>query len=321
MILGIKTLLLGISVTITQTVYPLIPRLYDLFLYTANFNFFDNKFIHRVWNNLYVLVGVVVLFAIAIKLISAMVNPESLTDNKKGAKGAYFRTVIAVILIFVCPIMFDLTYDIQNRLVGQNEDGTTNDNFLMSRIFGYEVKGNGIGQMLAWETFSAFCAPVNQETNSLVVLDISDEFPAYFSDYYSVQEDINKIDDLDFELFYSTAIKDAVTSAVPGSGVATAVADAAVDIGLEYHSILCPLAGLLVVYELILLCMDTIFRAAKIALLELMLPLVLGAFVFNPDILKKWAKEFFSTYISVFLKVLAIGFMILAINALKGVIF
>ena len=62
-------------------------------------------------------------------------------------------------------------------------------------------------------------------------------------------------------------------------------------------------------------------ESAKIALLELMLPVVLGAYVFNPEILKKWAKEFFSTYISVFLKVLAIGFMILALDALKGVVF
>ena len=182
MILGIKALLLGLSVAITQAVYPLIPRLYDLFLYAANFEFLDNKFIHSVWNNIYVLVGVVVLFAIAIKLISAMVNPESLTDNKKGAKGAYFRAVIAVILIFVCPIIFDLAYDVQNDLIGKKDNGLSNENFLMSHVFGYEVKEGGIGQMLAWETFSAFCAPVDKETKGLINIDLTDEFPAYFAE-------------------------------------------------------------------------------------------------------------------------------------------
>ena len=321
MLLGIKELLLGLSVSITQAIYPLIPRLYDLFLYTANFQILDNKFIHTVWNNIYILVGVVVLFAIAIKLISAMVNPESLSDNKKGAKGAYFRTVIAVILIFVCPIIFDLTFEVQNKLVGQNEDGKSNDTYLMAHIFGYEVKGNGIGQMLAWETFSAFCAPVDKDTKGLVNIDLSEEFPEYYIDYYATENDIDNITNMDDELFRSTVATDSIIAITTGdvTGAATATAD--INIGFEYHSILCPLAGILVAYELILLCMDTIFRAAKIALLELMLPLVLGAFVFNPDILKKWAKEFFSTYISVFLKVIAIGFMILAINAVKGVIF
>ena len=88
----------------------------------------------------------------------------------------------------------------------------------------------------------------------------------------------------------------------------------------RYQSILCPLAGVLVAYELLLLCMDTIFRAAKLAILELMLPIVLGAYVFSPDILKKWAKEFFGTYIVIFLKLIAIGFMIIVINVLKGVL-
>ena len=74
MLLGIKELLLGLSVSITQAIYPLIPRLYDLFLYTANFQILDNKFIHTVWNNIYILVGVVVLFAIAINLFDSLLH-------------------------------------------------------------------------------------------------------------------------------------------------------------------------------------------------------------------------------------------------------
>lgn len=316
MIAGIRILFLSLSVALTQAIYPTIPRLYNLFEAAANQEFLTQDFIYEIWNNIYVLVGVVVLFAIAIKLISAMVNPDNLTDSKKGAKGTYFRAVAAVLLIFLCPMAFKLAYDVQTDLI--------KDNYLISHIFGFKYNSNDIGQALAWETFSSFCTPVDLDGEELEEAEAS----GYYDEYYSVQEDIDNINYLDFELVVSKALAVALNP-VKVISPTNPIADAAnngildQDFGFEYHSILCPLAGLLVAYEMLLLVMDTIFRSAKIAILELMLPIVLGAFVFNPEILKKWAKEFFSTYIIVFLKLIAIGFMIIAIVELKarGVIF
>ena len=313
MVAGIKALFLGLSVNITQAIYPLIPRLYNAFEYFAKFKFLEMEEIKDIWNNIYVLVGVIVLFAIAIKLISAIVNPDELTDNKKGVKGTYLRAVFTVILIFLFPFVFELSYQVQDDLL-------SND-FLISKVFGYKIKKGGAGQLLAWETFSAFCEPVDANTKAAIKIKPT---TGQLAEYYRLEQDIDYIKDLDFELFIGNFIIDAgltaftadIGAAVTGSLGATGN----YKIGFEYHPILCPLAGALVAYELFLLCMDTIFRSAKLAMLEIILPIVLGAYVFNAEILKKWAKEFFSTYIIVFLKVLIIGFMIIAIAKLKGVI-
>ncbi len=308
MIEGIKLLFLALSISITQYVYPVIPRLYDIFMYFADFEFFNENFIHDVWNNIYVLVGVVVMFAIAIKLISAMVNPDTLTDNKKGVKGAYLRAVIAVILIFVFPILFEIVVDVQKDLL--KDQG----NSLLTRIYGYKVKGD-VGQSMAWETFSAFCTLVDDSTG--VAVDMSNSKNSYYTDYYRTEKDIDNIRNLDTELWMGGIIEE-IPLAEEIFRATNMANDGVAHIRYEYHPILCPLAGCLVAYEMLLLCMDTIFRAAKLAILELMLPIVLGAFVFNADILKKWAKEFISTYLIVFLKILAIGFMVIAIQALKA---
>lgn len=318
---GIRALFLGLSVLISKTVYPLIPRLYNLFMYLANFQFFKEDFVKKVWNNLYVLVGVVVLFAIAIKLISGIVNPESLTDTKKGAKGAYLRAVIAVVLIFLTPIAFETLFDVQDHLL--------TDNYLVSHIFGYNFNNTTGGQTLAWETLNAFFLPVDDQGNEKTIKDLTDEekkeakYQAYFlsmvnMDYsdYALQLVYNE--DM-LKSFGVTAI--GVVIGIPESTSPTTYGQTTEYTGFKYHSILCPLAGVLVAYEMILLCMDTIFRAAKLAILELMLPIVLGAYVFDAEILKKWAKEFFSTYIIVFFKVLALGLMVIMIHVLKGVIF
>lgn len=322
--LGIKSLVLGLSVIITEWIYPIIKRLYDLFEYLATFKFLSNSFIKGVWNNLYVLVGVIVLFAIAIKLISAMVNPDTMADNKKGVKGAYFRAVFAVVFIFVFPMVFELSYKVQEELLANN--------FLTRTVFGYEIEANkSVGQILAWETFSTFCTPVTTTEDNTKIPLFSfklDENDPVFDEYFSLEDDIDNIITFGPDIFRLEEVK-AVGGAAIGFaltkntfGTATGViASENIEILFEYSDLLCPLAGILIAYELILLCMDTVFRSAKIALLELMLPVVLGAYVFNPEILKKWAKEFFSTYLSLFLKVLAIGFMILALEALKGVVF
>lgn len=319
---GIKALFLGLSVLISSHSYTLIPRLYKLFVYFSNFRFFKEEFVFSIWNNLYVLVGVVVLFAIAIKLISAMINPDSLADGKKGAKGSYFRAVFAVILIFVTPIAFRTLFDIQDKLLS--------DNFLVSRIFGYNLDIDDAGQLLAWETFNSFCVPVDSNDRPLTWDDLTEEQKkTYKYELYFASEANIDFAEYALTLIYS---EDMGQSALPmvggviigipelGSSFVMSGDASTKFTGFRYQSILCPLAGVLVAYELLLLCMDTIFRAAKLAILELMLPIVLGAYVFSPDILKKWAKEFFSTYIVIFLKLIAIGFMIIVINVLKGVL-
>ena len=312
-ITGVRTLFRALSVAITQAVYPLIPRLYNLFLYFADFEFLKNDFVYQVWKNIYVLVGVIVLFAIAIKLISSIVNPDTLTDNKKGAKAVYLRAVIAMILIFVAPILFLIASDVQSDLI--------KDDSILFKLFGTNVGSSDFGQKLAWETFSSFCTPVDS-TTGIPAFKIETPVGADIgplAEYEAVEEDIDNIMDLDFELFWTKTIIENVATYSTNTFIKGAANIAkSTKIGFEYHSVLCPLAGVLVAYEMLLLCMDTVFRTLKLTFLQLMFPLIIGAFVFNPDILKKWAKEYIATFLSVFLKILALSFAVLAIEAMKG---
>ena len=283
-------LFLTISTFITQYSYPLVVKLYRLFEYICTFKLLHQDFIESVWNNIYIFVSVIVLFAIAIKLISAMVNPDLLTDSKKGAKNYYFRAVAAVILIFLVPIVFEKSFKLQDELLSKN--------FLSTHVFGYKIAdGTNIGQILAWEGFSSFCLP--SYTTSYNIDNNYLEIRANMDNIYQVMDQIRPS--------YMRMLIGPINALSVLIGPNT----------WEYHPILCPLVGLILVYEMVLLCMDTLFRAAKLAFLQLMTPIVLGAFVFDPSILKKWAKEFFSTYISLFLKVLAMYFIAISISQIQ----
>ena len=299
---GIASLIGAILTFFARYVYPIIPRLYTLFEGISTFELLDNSFIHSVWNNIYVFVSVIVLFAIAVKLIGVMVNPDTFNDNKKGARAYYFRSVIAVVLIFIIPVIFNYSFQIQRELISNH--------YLLNRIFGIELKKDeNVGQVLAWNAFSSFCKATIEATNETTgkkeLLEVDEKTKALY---------INTENNMDYvgELLDNISSYKGYDATLKKQGYVNA--------SVVYHPILCPLAGILVAYELVLLCMDTLFRSVKLSFLELMLPIILGAFVFNPDILKKWAKEFFSTYISLFLKVLGIGFMIVGLAALPGLI-
>lgn len=279
----------ALSLYIVEISVPIIQTLYNLFEKLATFEFLSDKYVTSVWNNIYVLVGVIVMFAIAIKLISTIVNPDTLTDNKKGVKGLYFRTVIAVVMIFIIPILFTYSFELQSKLIDSN--------FLISRVFGYKISDDtSIGKLLAWTSFSSFCS-LGEDAS---------------------EEDIKAYNRAKEDIGYLGALLTRIRKEDPFGNPAQVTQGVTKYGSFNYHSILCPLTVLVVAYELFLLCMDTLFRAAKLAVLELMLPIVLGAFVFNPEILKKWAKEFISTYLSLFLKVIAIGFMVISFVSINA---
>ena len=151
-----------ILLQLCELVYPIIPQLYGIIETLAVKDLFaensEGALIRdRVWTNLYVILSVLVLFAIAIKLINAIVNPDVLTEKQKGAKAMYFKSVVAVFLIVLLPILFSTLRDVQNDIF-------TDD--LISKIIIGESNGLGTaGQTLAIETARSFVQMKEGQTN------------------------------------------------------------------------------------------------------------------------------------------------------------
>lgn len=277
----------GLTFNITQAVYPLIPDLYQIFEDLATNQYISAKQIRQLSQNIYIIISAIMLFALGIKLISAIVNPDLLDDKKKGAKQTFFRCVAALFLIVLIPMGFNKMYDFQNTVAGKDENG--NRNQLIEKILlGMDTSNSSNpGQILAAYGFASFCYP--NETVS--VESIKNNYNQ------ALTEDISKIDNLD----------DAITSKTDGEW------------DLKYHPILSPAAGIFLVYEMIVLCMDIALRGIKLALLQLITPIILCAYVLTGnDVLQKYAKEVLSTFALLFLKIAMISFMIFGLSLLPG---
>lgn len=293
------------SFWLCEQVYPLIPKLYEIVEVLAKYTFFTDETINKISRNIYILVSVLMLFALGTKLLSAIVNPENFSGDKgskgKSFKATFFRSVAAVFLIILTPMAFNTAYEVQDHVIS---------NSLVERILlGVDLEGDTSGgQILAGYSFVTFCHPWDGDTTTE---DFFNETINKDIKYISFLEE--KINEEDPDLG-GDGIKNYVETAVEKAQEIDSYDGKA----LYFNGLLCPAVGILIVYELILLAMDLGLRSVKLGLLQLMSPIVIASYIFKGEILSKWFKEVISTYLICFLKIAAITFMVFGMTELSG---
>lgn len=279
----------SIWLSLSTALSVVIPYLYLIFEKLASVEILSQEEIIRIWNNLYVLLSVLILFAIAIKLINAIVNPDVLTDNKKGVRKAFFSAFIAIFLVVLLPIGFRLLHEIQNEIVNEN---------IIQRYVFQNNDDNPSGE-LVWVAISSCIDLGSME-------DVID--PASLG----LEETSTGIwMPVEPEPWSASSFLGILAQARPWVALATRVTGttALVENAFEFHPFILFIFLLVLTYELIVLVLDTALRAFKLLLLELMTPIILGAYVFKSDILKNWALEYIKTFLQVFLLIFAINLM------------
>lgn len=166
-ILGIKKAILQafedvmvkFSFWISRMVYPMIADFYDIFDILARHRFFTDDTIRKISNNIYILISVIMLFAFSIKLITAIVNPDSLTDKKKGFTGLFMRSLIGILLIVFIPWGFQMAYELQDKLL----DKSIIQKLVLGDKAAYSTNG---GDVIAGATLSTFLQPTGVATSA-----------------------------------------------------------------------------------------------------------------------------------------------------------
>lgn len=277
------------SFWIDTLVYPLIKSLYNLAIDIGSTEFFTQGEIRNLTSNLYLLVSVCILFALGVKLLSAIVNPDVLTREKNGVKSTFLHVLLALLLISLTPVLFNSLYILQSYIV---------KNQIIEKIVlgGVDSSKDDAGQIIAAYTFMAFCEPSGETTSSLELS--SDEDAGGGNAYNETLEDISKIDE----------IKDSINSKTDG------------EFDLDYNGVLSPVVGIFMAYQMVLLCIDLALRAFKLLLLQLITPIILCAYILTGnDSLQKWAKMVLSTYLLLFIKIALLSFMAYALSYIPDI--
>lgn len=343
----------SLCITLCAAIYPFIPKLFNIFyMLAAKPTFFETERIQTLINNIYVLVSVVMLFALAVKAISSIVNPDNLWDSKKGVSGVLKRSVIALVLIVAIPFMFQYFYQFQTKIVSENlieklilgidldetmtdANGNEQSNNLQTQ---YEI-----GENLAAQAISAVLHPpadANGNTstcsdNGNIGLGLSYNPITGFSGTVlnllkGIGSGVNQIAMGGLCDNYQAVLNGDIDNLMNIAGSINNTTDYYVQIGkqldnkhyvLEFEGfgLVGVAVGAVIVYFLIIFCIDSALRLVKLGFLEITAPMSIMAYIAGGnDVLKKWFNEVLSTLISLFLRIAAIAFLALLLEELPN---
>lgn len=286
----------SIFIYLCGVVFQLIPPLYKLFYDLAGATFFQQDVIKTFSKNLYILLSVVMLFALAVKALESIINPDLLFDSKKGFTGVLKRSIIALLLIILIPFAFDKYYEYQNEIMGKS--------LIEKMILGVNIEGSsgentadktGAGQMMAGLTLQSI---LYLNGDATAYDDMDDTISAYDT---AVGEDIGEIFKLapDINEKYGDGDDEEYI--------------------FEFHWFIGLIGGLFVIYTLAVFCLDTAERVVRMGFLQLTAPISVIAYVYGGnDVLKNWASETSKSAISVFIRIAGLAFLIFVLSGVQS---
>lgn len=122
----------AICMAIDEVAYSLLDDAYNIVINLSTAELLNHSTIKSLMSNLYVLVGVVAFFRLALLLVNAIIDPEKLNEKGKGLSNIFFRVVGMIILLVVTPMLFQMSYELQGKIVGAD----TGKNIIFKTILG-----------------------------------------------------------------------------------------------------------------------------------------------------------------------------------------
>lgn len=342
---------------IDNIVYGLISVLYKLIMYLANLDLFgisnmvtdsgfqmdENNIIFKFASRIYVLLGVIMLFQIAFAVLQYIVDPNAFSDKGKGFGKLVTNCLISLVLVVTIPFIFAFGYKIQSTILSSNVLGK----IILGNSVGDNVNNmNGSNEMMATDmqflvfgtfasiddsTFYGICksGPVIG-TKAMVDAKGSYNGEADTSCLDKVDSELMKKsnddsdDDTDIGYFFRTTDNpnedsrdfskySEIINVVDGQGVYY----------IDYQFIISTIVGVVIVLLLISTALEIAVRAIKLAFLEIIAPIPIVMYMdprksYSESMLGKWAKECFSTFLSLFIRLAVIYFIFFMVDAITN---
>lgn len=112
---GFRSIIAGID----RVVYNLLSVIYEIFFNVATANIISGQTVKTFYSRVQLILGVVIMFKVAISLLNGIMNPDSLNDGKNG-----FSSIIKRIVMVL--IMFVLMVPLNIPNAGNSDDYTSN---------------------------------------------------------------------------------------------------------------------------------------------------------------------------------------------------
>ena len=304
---------LGIGEAIMKTVYWILLLIatapytvaafgFKIFLILAEGQLIGSDSYQILVNNIYAILGVVMLFIVAFMLLKLMINPE----ESKGAtaiKKIVVNLITSIIGISLISPAFGFAYDVQKAVL---------DNNTIGKVFGGSFsKGNNDVTTGAYDIVNgvwlAFLTPVEKSGTKCDKLDTYDKIK---NCYESI-----RFDKTSMLITTQNVLKNGSFSGYLNAPQALHDGD------VSFDFIMSLIGGLLLVYISVSYCFDMGLRLVKLAFYQVIAPIPLLLRII-PDgkmsgVFGNWLKITITCFMEVFVRILVLYFCVFLCSAIK----
>ena len=278
-----------------MVIYSLINAIYVTFTNIANYSIISQDMIQKFATRIYALVGVFMLFKVSVSLINYFVDPDAFYDSSKGFGSIVKRIIISLIMLVSVSFVFEIAFKVQTIVLQENIIGNV---ILGGTLENKDIKAEDVyetaGSRMGFVTLQAFLHP--EKANFISGEGLNDKETSVRKDWLEVVKDVNIVGLIDLK------------NKEDGSG----------NYIFRYSFGISTLAGLIVGFILLRFCFDVGVRSVKLSFLQLIAPMPIMSYV-DPksEMFNKWVKQCTSTYISLFIRLAAIFFVIYVISIMS----
>jgi len=316
--------------TIDSALFNFIATLYDLLIAISRTSVLSQGDIAQFATRIEILLGIFMLFKMSFSLITYIVNPDDFTDKQKGFGKLVQNSVISLVLLVLVPYIFQMAFSLQAKIL--------NDNLLAKLLLGERIndeEGDGnkkvtiidtAGNEMAFQIMLPFFSPNVALDGVGDCVNLYDATGTKFND--TCKEALRSAgmesttDEQGSQ--YGPWLENYVAGVENRSLGLTFRLDAALDTAdynkgeeaddfvIDYKYPLSTAAAVITCLLLITFCIDIGVRSVKLAFLQLIYPIPVISFM-DPKsgkdgIFSKWYKMCLSTFLSLFIRLLALYF-------------
>ena len=329
-ILNFKKNFYTILLTLDSIIYNAIDWFYDIFVALTQINVFadNSSSFNSLVRNVYVILGVIMLFVLAYSLLRAVIDPEQFSKKDNSFAKLIQNTVISLVIISFLPTIFQFAFSFQDAILKNHtiEKIVLND----ENIWDYEGENNpSPGRKLSYSMFSSFfhvdyeyCTKKNskddvtQLTEEEIIacesaIKTDSAAPVLLKPLKPLNALYTFIQGLQDKTSF-TYFDNLVKAGSSGFGSYVNFAENAADGQLTYIWFFSTVAGIYVAYVLINFVFDVALRYIKLIFFEIIAPIPVFCRVIPggkfKDVFSTWLKKTISVFLEVFIRVFVMIF-------------
>lgn len=309
---------IGLLMNIDTVIYGFIDYVYDIFNALAKVNIFDIEDYKTIVRNIYVVLGMVMLFALAYSLLRAVINPDEFAKGDNSFPKLVKNVVISLAIIAILPSAFTLAFNVQNTILNQDT--------IPKLVFGTGEDYNNAtrddaGKMMSYYVLSAFLHPnIEWCDQSDYATDDGDGGDINLSSCASnIKGDggwlVTNGEDL-------KSVTEKFKAGTYGISAFNDFGESAAAGKLTYNALVSTIAGAFMLYVLLNFCFDMAVRVVKLMFFQIIAPIPVVCRVIPGGKLKEvfsdWMKKTISTYVEVFIRIAIMYLGVFMISQVVG---